>query len=206
MSNSSESAIRAVSSTTDSSAKVSAAILDSICAMASCWPIGRPHCTRDPAQSRSISREPFPVAAQNAGSASLPTLSVMSASLSPFPSPQTRFSRGTFTFVNLRMPLERARSPMKWHSCTVSTPSQAVSTTNAVIGLRLDPAGAGVLAITMMISARGPFVVQSFSPFRIQWLPSSESSAVVDMLAGSEPTSGSVSANADSAPFASRGR
>ena len=51
-----------------------------------------------------------------------------------------------------------------------------------------------------MISARGPLVVQSFSPFRIQWDPSSESSAVVDMFAGSEPTSFSVRAKADRAP------
>ena len=76
----------------------------------------------------------------------------------------------------------------------------------ALIGLRLDPSGAGVPAITTMSSARGPLVVQSFSPLRIQCKPSSESSAVVDMFAGSEPTSCSVSANAESAPFASLGR
>ncbi len=95
---------------------------------------------------------------------------------------------------------------MNEHSCAISTPSHSVSTMKAEIGRRREPSGAGVAAMTTMISARGPFVVHSFSPFRIQCEPSSESSAVVDMFAGSEPTSCSVSAKAESAPRASRGR
>ncbi len=122
------------------------------------------------------------------------------------PSSQRRFSRGTFTFRKPMIPLERALSPMKEHSLTVSTPSHEVSTMKALMGFRDRPSGAGVRAMTTMRSARGPLVVQSFSPLRIQWLPSSVGSAVVEMLAGSEPTSGSVRAKAESAPAASRGR
>ena len=55
-------------------------------------------------------------------------------------------------------------------------------------------------------SARVPFVHQSFSPFRMKCDPSSDGVAVVDMFAGSEPASTSVSANALIAPFARRGK
>ncbi len=166
----------------------------------------RPHWTLEFAQSRHISSAPFAPTAQNAGIARRPVLSVMRASLRPLPSSHRRFSRGIFTFVNFRIPFESPFRPMKEHSCATSTPSHSVSTIKALIGLRFEPSGAGVRAITTMSSARGPLVVQSFSPFRIQCKPSSESFAVVDMLAGSEPTSCSVSAKADSAPFASLGK
>ena len=51
-----------------------------------------------------------------------------------------------------------------------------------------------------------PFVHHSFSPFKMYAVPSVVGTAVVDMRAGSEPTSFSVSANAEIAPFASRGK
>jgi hypothetical protein len=153
-----------------------------------------------------MSRLSLPAAAQKAGSASRPVFNVMSASLRPLPSSQSRFSRGTFTPVKRSTPFERPLRPMKEHLCTTSTPGESVSTMNAVIGFLFEPFSGGVRAITTMMSARGPLVVQSFSPFRTQWVPSADSSAVVDMFAGSEPTSFSVSANADSAPFANRGR
>ena len=123
------------------------------------------------------------------------------------PSPQSRFSFGTLTLSNVSTPLDSPLSPMNVHVCTTSTPSHAVSTMKAVIGLRLfTPSLAGVRTMTTMMSARGPFVHQSFVPFRIQCSPSSDSTAFVERLAGSEPTSCSVKANADSSPPASRGR
>ncbi len=139
-----ESAIVDVSSTSASMAKVSAAILPSFCAMASCRPTGRPHWTRLPAQSRSIAREPLPAMVQKAGRARRPVLRVMSASFRPLPSPHRRFSRGTFTSVKRRTPLDRPRRPMNEHSCATSTPSHSVSTMKAEIGRRREPSGAGV--------------------------------------------------------------
>ena len=64
----------------------------------------------------------------------------------------------------------------------------------------------GVRAITTRSSAFVPFVHQSFSPFRIQPSPSSLGIAVVSIAAGSDPTPCSVSANAEIAPFARRGK
>ena len=51
--------------------------------------------------------------------------SVMSASLSPFPSPHRMFSRGTFTLVKRMTPFSIALSPMKRRRCTTSTPGIA---------------------------------------------------------------------------------
>ena len=51
-----------------------------------------------------------------------------------------------------------------------------------------------------------PLVHHSFSPFKIQACPSSLGTAVVSIAAGSEPTFGSVKANADTAPLARRGK
>ena len=145
--------------------------------------------------------------AQNAGIDRRPVFSVIRASFSPLPSPQSRFSFGTFTSLNVSTPLDRPLSPMNVHVCATSTPSHAVSTIKAVIGLRLlTPSLAGVRTMTTMMSARGPLVHQSFVPFKIQCSPSSESSACVERLAGSEPTSCSVKANADNAPEANRGK
>ena len=114
---------------------------------------------------------------------------------------------GTVTSVKRSTLLAIPLRPMKSLLWTTSTPGHAVSTMNVLISRRLRrPSRAGVTAITTMISARGPLVHQSFSPFRIQCVPSGERSARVLKFAGSEPTSDSVSANADSAPPARRGR
>ena len=129
----------------------------------------------------------------------------MSASFKPLPSPQSRFSFGTRTFVKRMTPFSMPRMPMNSSRCGTSTPAQLVSTMNAVIGPGL-PSRPGVRAITTISSAIGPFVIHSFSPFRIQAEPSLVGVAVVVMRAGSEPTSISVSANAVIAPLAQRGR
>ncbi len=62
----------------------------------------------------------------------------------------------------------------------------------------------GVRAMTTRSSALVPFVHHSFSPFRIQ--VSSSRIAVVSIAAGSDPTPCSVSANAEIAPAARRGK
>ena len=97
---------------------------------------------------------------------------------------------------------------MKWQRCLTLTPGQAVSTMKAVICRFSLPFTTfdGVRAITTSSSAFVPLVHHSFSPFRIQAWPSSLGTARVSMAAGSEPTPGSVSANAEIAPRASRGR
>ena len=55
-------------------------------------------------------------------------------------------------------------------------------------------------------SARVPLVHQSFSPFSTHCVPSALGSACEARFAGSDPTSTSVSANAEIAPLASRGK
>src|SRR5438477_94857 len=64
----------------------------------------------------------------------------------------------------------------------------------------------GVRAMTTISSALVPLVHHSFSPFRIHAFPSSLGVAIVSIAAGSDPTPGSVSANAEMAPFASSGK
>ena len=91
---------------------------------------------------------------------------------------------------------------MNWQRCTISNPGEFVS---IVFSLPLTTFG-GVCAITTMSSAFRPFVHHSFSPLMIQPLPSGDGVAVVCIFAGSDPTPGSVSANAEIAPLASRGR
>jgi hypothetical protein len=185
-----------------------AAIMPIFCAIASCLPIGTPHCTRSLAQVRAICVIALPTPAQLAGSVRRPVLSVMSASLSPRPSPQMMFSRGTLTFLNAMTPFSIALRPMKRQRCVTSTPGHSVSTMNAVICLRGLPLTtlSGVRAITTRRSARVPLVHQSFSPLMMKCLPSAVGVAVVDMLAGSLPASTSVNANAVMAPFAMRGK
>ena len=160
-------------------AKVFAAIIATFCATASCLPIGAPHCTRSFAQVRDACSSALLPPAQLAGSVSRPVLSVISASLSPLPSPHRMFSRGTRTFVKRMTPFSIALSPMKRQRCTTSTPGWLASTMNAVICLRLLPftTASGVRAITRNSSARVPFVHQSFSPLRMNSLPSGDSSA-----------------------------
>ena len=95
---------------------------------------------------------------------------------------------------------------MKWQRCTTSTPGQSVSTMNAVICFFSLPLTIfdGVRAITTSSSALVPLVHHSFSPFRTH--VSSSRIAVVSIAAGSEPTLSSVSAKAEIAPLARRGK
>ncbi|PYO94311.1 MAG: hypothetical protein DMD62_06260 [Gemmatimonadetes bacterium] len=93
------------SSATASIASVFAAMEPIFCAIASCWPIGRPHCTRSAAQRREISRQRLPAATAEIGSVNRPVLSVTNASLRPLPSPQSTFSFGTRTLVKRITPL-----------------------------------------------------------------------------------------------------
>jgi len=116
------------------------------------------------------------------------------------------FSRGTRTLLKRTTPFSIPRSPMNWQRCTTSTPGHELSTMKAVIPCRPLPSRAGVRAMTTSSSAIGPLVHQSFSPLRMNALPSSVGSAVALIRAGSLPTSGSVSANAVIAPRAIRGR
>jgi len=97
---------------------------------------------------------------------------------------------------------------MKWQRCSTFTPGHAVSTMNAVICRFSFPFTTldGVRAITTRSSALVPLVHHSFSPLSTHAWPSDVGTAVVSIAAGSEPTPGSVSANAEIAPFARRGR
>src|SRR2546421_11786260 len=96
---------------------------------------------------------------------------------------------------------------MKWQRCTTATPGQSASTMNAVICRFSLPFTTvdGVRAITTISSALVPLVHHSFSPFKIHACPSSLGTASVSIAAGSDPTPGSVSANAEIAPLARRG-
>ena len=60
--------------------------------------------------------------------------------------------------------------------------------------------------MTTSSSATTPLVVHSFTPSSRYAVPSSVGVAVLAIRAGSEPTSGSVSRNAEIAPAAQRGR
>src|ERR1051325_2811032 len=197
-----------VSHTIDSMANVCDAIQLIFAATASCLPIGAPHCTRSFAHSFAICTMRRPPAAQPAGMVRRPVLSVMSASLRPRPSPHRRCSFGMKTLLNLISTLPMPRRPMNWQRCAISTPGVSVSRMKAEICFFSFPftTFGGVCAITTMTSAFRPFVHHSFSPLRIQPLPSGDGVAMVCIFAGSEPTPGSVSANAEIAPLARRGR
>src|SRR5437763_10642413 len=97
---------------------------------------------------------------------------------------------------------------MNWQRCATEKPGVFVSTMNAEICFFSFPLTTfgGVWHITTMISAFRPFVHHSFSPLMIHPLPSGDGTAEVCIFAGSEPTPGSVSANAEMAPLARRGR
>src|SRR5256885_16171241 len=96
---------------------------------------------------------------------------------------------------------------MKWQRCTTATPGQSASMMNAVICRFSLPFTTldGVRAITTISSALVPLVHHSFSPFRIHACPSGLGTASVSIAAGSDPTPGSVRANAEIAPLARRG-
>src|SRR5256885_7723481 len=97
--------------------------------------------------------------------------------------------------------------PMKWQRCSTFTPGHAALTVNAVICRFSLPFTTldGVRAITTSNSALVPLVHHSFSPFKSHAWPSGVGTAVVSSAAGSEPTPGSVRANAEIAPLARRG-
>ena len=126
-------------------------------------------------------------------------LSVLSAILRPSPSRPIRFSTGTRTWWNRVTPFSRPLRPMNWLRFSTVMPSESVSTTNAVMP-PLPPSCGGTWAITTTSSATTPLVVHSLTPSRMYAAPSSVGTAVLSSRAGSEPTSGSVSRNAVTAP------
>ena len=93
------------SSATASIANVFAAMAPIFCAMASCFPMARPHWTRSLAHCREISRQRLPAATDEMGSVRRPVFSVVSASFSPLPSAHSTFSLGTRTLVKRMTPL-----------------------------------------------------------------------------------------------------
>ncbi len=129
----SSSARRLDSSTTASIAYVSPAMNEILWATASCLPIGTPHWTRSLDHSRTIFKESFPDDPHIAGSDRRPVFSVVSATLSPCPSPAMMFSAGTRTSLKLVTPFSIPRSPMNWLRCSTLIPGLLASTTNALI-------------------------------------------------------------------------
>ena len=89
-----------------------------MCATASCLPTGRPHCTRSFAHLRTIARHDLAMPTELLGIERRPSLSVVSAILSPRPSAPIRFSAGTRTSLKLMTALASARRPMKWQRCS----------------------------------------------------------------------------------------
>ena len=65
--------------------------------IASWRPTGLPHCTRSPAHLRTMPRQAFTVPTEMLGIESRPSLSVVSAILSPLPSLPIRLAAGTRT-------------------------------------------------------------------------------------------------------------
>ena len=182
-----------------------AAMNESFSATAAWAPIGRPHWTRSTDHSRAIFRHHFAAAVVVAGMDSRPVFSVVSAIRRPSPSRPSRFSTGTRTWWKRVTPFSIPRSPMKALRFSTVIPGASASTTNALMPPRW-PSCSGTRAITTTSSAMTPFVVQSFTPSRRYAVPSSLGIAVDASRAGSEPTSGSVSRNAVTAPAAQRGR
>ena len=167
--------------------------------------MGRPHCSRAPDQPRAIFSDHLPAAAHMAGMDRRPVFSVVRAIFRPWPSRPSRLAAGTRTLVNRVTPFSMPRRPMKLLRFSTLMPGEDMSTTNALMPPLDSPCG-GTAAITTTSSAITPLVVQSFTPSMTYSLPSSEGMAVVRSRAGSEPTSGSVSRNAVTAPAAQRGR
>ena len=108
---------------------MSAAISEILCAIASWRPTGLPHCTRWLAQRLTIPTQTLAVPTEMFGIESRPSLSVVSAILSPLPSLPIRFAAGMRTSVKRITALASARRPMKWQRCSTFTPGQSVSTT-----------------------------------------------------------------------------
>jgi hypothetical protein len=140
-----------------------------------------------------------------AGIESRPALRVVSAIFNPSPSRPIRFSRGTRTRCSLVTPFSMPRRPMNLLRRSTVIPGESASTTKALMPPRW-PSLLGTRAMTTSSSATTPLVVHNFTPSSSYALPSSTGVAVEASRAGSEPTSGSVSRNADMAPAAQRGR
>ncbi len=130
-----------------------------LCAIASWRPTGLPHCTRAPAQRRTMPRQTLTVPTEMLGIESRPSLSVVSAIFRPLPSRPIRLPAGIRTSSNVITAFASARSPMKWQRRSTRTPGQSVSTTKALIR-RVR----GSTAITTSSFASVPFVVQSLVP------------------------------------------
>ena len=142
-------------------AKVVAAMSAILWEMASCLPMGLPHCTRSEDHSRQVLRHCLAVPTEPLGIDRRPSLSVVRAIFRPRPSLPMRFPFGIFTSVKERTALARARKPMKWQRCSTLTPFQPVSTTKAEI-LRVLAS----VAMTTSSSAMVPLVHHSLEPFR----------------------------------------
>ena len=144
---------------TASMANVRAAMSVIMCVIASCLPIGLPHCTRSFDQRRTTPRQAFAVPTEMFGMERRPSLRVVSAILRPLPSCPIRFSAGTRTSLKSITAFEMARRPMKRQRCSTLTPGQSASTTKALIFFV-----SGAIAITTSSFASVPFVVHSFFP------------------------------------------
>jgi hypothetical protein len=182
-------------------AKVVAAMSAIMWETASCFPTGRPHCTRSLAQTRQISRQVLTVPTELLGMERRPSFKVVRAILRPRPSAPIRFSTGTRTSLKLITALASARRPMKCERRSTFTPGQEVSTTNALI--RRVP---GCTAITTRSRRGCRWCTTASSRSGRRRSPSGVFSAVVLSRAGSEPTFGSVKAKAEISPLAQRGR
>ena len=129
-------------------ANVSAAMRPIFCAIASCLPIGWPHCTRSfgPASARSRAALADAGAARRQREA--PRVQRDERELQPLALAPEQVLAGTFTFVKRITPFSMPLSPMKRQRWTTSTPGLAVSTMNAVICLAAPSRLRGVRAIT----------------------------------------------------------
>ena len=174
-------------------------------ATASCSPTGRPHCTRSADHSLAIFSASLPAAAQLAGSDSRPVLSVVRAIFRPWPSWPIRFAAGTTTSWNLVTPFSRPRRPMNALRRSTVMP----------VGAALDDERGDAAAVALALrhpghddEQVGDDAVGRPELDAVQHVldPSSDGVAVVFSLAGSEPTSGSVSRKALISPRAHRGR
>ncbi len=140
-----------------------------------------------------------------AGIDNRPVFSVVRAIFRPCPSFPSRLVTGTRTSLNRVTPFSIPLSPMNKLRFSTVMPGASASTTNAEMP-PLPPSCGGTLAITTTSSAITPLVVQSLLPLIRYAEPSSVRVAVAFIRAGSEPTSGSVSRKAVTAPAAQRGR
>ena len=149
--------------------------------------IGRPNCFRLSACSVASLIHSFIPPTHPPPSPERPLLRTAIAILNPFPSSPSRFSPGIRTFWNETVHVPLARIPILSSFGPVEIPSQLRSTRKA----ESFPSVPSVRANTVKKSAKGPFVIQIFSPVRSQ-LPSACLVALVLMEPASEPDPDSV--------------